>query len=177
MPFWLKFFTTGIVAKAALGFLLTAALPFCVPISIAHPRFYIIFLAIFLPTLARLLTKFVKKLSRPSTVFVLSLTDIDLFYSIQHVCQRTFFFKLFYLNRFRYMSSSNTKRLVLSFPSSFNFEFFWTNCNSQGFAIEVNQSCVIIFWKKMLYRSKQNYLFSIVHCQLLRKFFRSRSLV
>ena len=62
---------------AASGFLKTASQPIFAPISNACPRFFITFMANFLPVLADAFTNFGKRLPGPSALIVLSSTNID----------------------------------------------------------------------------------------------------
>ena len=71
--------TSGNVDKAALGLLISAAVAMFAPISTAGHGFFNTLGANFLPVLAELFRKILKKLPRPSACIVLSTTTIDFF--------------------------------------------------------------------------------------------------
>ena len=55
-----KIKTSGVVDKAAFRYLLTAAVPNFAPLSNAQPRFFILFVAIFLHASSELVPKLLK---------------------------------------------------------------------------------------------------------------------
>ena len=71
--------TSGSVDKVALGFLLEAAVAKLAPFSRSQPGFLSALNANFLPTLAKIFPKFLKKLPSLSACIVLSETVRDFF--------------------------------------------------------------------------------------------------